>query len=362
MPGMRLTTWSMPVSGIASTSLRVSTVVLTSSFSRSDPRPALTVTGGRVTGGVVAGGIAGGVSCALASTGASARLANAANVAARTDSMKFSPRQTNERDARQGASWLQVSGEGGWRAGLVGPVADADGGKGIDGHQRAVDEDGDEWGDDKRGGRGQGRRMGKTQAAFVYLAGRRHRVLGIVLAGAGRAHRCPQRHRHRPAVAHQRGMGERLQEIEGDRKQRRGESCRAPTRSGASAIHALATHEYAPNGRGSLSLAVRPAPRYHARETAWRPSARRRGSRVFFAKVPSCHSAARWRPGISSRPSARSSTNVCQGTAWVRIISPGSSFWSATLCASSARKECTRLFWRAVLAVDEPRLCHSSEP
>src|ERR1700730_9343050 len=161
---MRLTTWSMPVSGIASTSLRVSTVVLTSSFSRSDPRPALTVTGGRVTGGVVAGGIAGGVSCALASTGASARLANAANVAARTDSMKFSPRQTNERDARQGASWLQVSGEGGWRAGLVGPVADADGGKGIDGHVWAVD-DGSEKRccDGRRGRHRQGRRVSETQ-------------------------------------------------------------------------------------------------------------------------------------------------------------------------------------------------------
>src|SRR5580704_9919653 len=133
---MRLMTWSTPVSGIASTSLRVSTVVLTSSFSRSDPRPALTVAGGVVVGDVAGGG----VSCALASAGISARPANAASVAARTDSMKVSPRQTNERDARRGASRLQVSGEGGWRAGLVGPVADADGRQGVDGHQRAVDE------------------------------------------------------------------------------------------------------------------------------------------------------------------------------------------------------------------------------
>src|SRR5580704_8285761 len=110
MTGMRLMTWSMPVSGIASTSLRVSTVVLTSSFSRSDPRPALTVTGGRLMGGVVAGVIVAvvagdGVSCALASAGISARPANAAAVAARTDSMEFShDGQTNATrgEARRG--------------------------------------------------------------------------------------------------------------------------------------------------------------------------------------------------------------------------------------------------------------------
>ena len=50
-PGIRLMIWSTPVSGAAWICSRVITVVLTSSFSRSDPRPAVTVTGGRLTGG-----------------------------------------------------------------------------------------------------------------------------------------------------------------------------------------------------------------------------------------------------------------------------------------------------------------------
>src|SRR5580704_10131293 len=132
---MRLMTWSTPVSGIASTSLRVSTVVLTSSFSRSDPRPALTVTGGRVTGAAVAGVIVavvagdvvvgdvagGGVSCALASAGISARPANAASVAARTDSMKFShDRQTNATRGKARSGFRCQTREGGAR-GWLGP-------------------------------------------------------------------------------------------------------------------------------------------------------------------------------------------------------------------------------------------------
>ena len=75
--------------------------------------------------------------------------------------------------------------------------------------------------------------------AFVDLAGRRHRILRIILAGGGGAHGCPQRHSHRSAVAYQRGMGERLQEIEGDRKQRRGECRCAPTRNRSSAVHGV---------------------------------------------------------------------------------------------------------------------------
>jgi hypothetical protein len=62
-------------------------------LSSAEPRPALTVIGGKVAG---AGWAGGGVSCALASAGVSARPAKAAKVAARADSMKNSPeRQTN---------------------------------------------------------------------------------------------------------------------------------------------------------------------------------------------------------------------------------------------------------------------------
>src|SRR5439155_25525267 len=96
-PGMRFTIWSTPVSGMAWIWARFSTVVLTSSFSRSEPRPAVMVTGGRVIGAGGAGGVAGDGSCALASDGSNARPAKAAKVAARTDNMKFFPRKTNER-------------------------------------------------------------------------------------------------------------------------------------------------------------------------------------------------------------------------------------------------------------------------
>jgi hypothetical protein len=65
-------------------------VVLTSSLSSAEPRPALTVMGGRLTGGV-AGVAGGGVSCALANDGINARPANAANLAARTDDMTRLP-------------------------------------------------------------------------------------------------------------------------------------------------------------------------------------------------------------------------------------------------------------------------------
>ena len=88
-PGMRLTIWSTPVSGSAWICSRVISVVLTSSLSSAEPRPALTVMGGRLTGGVAGGG---GVSCALANDGINARPANAANVAARTDNMNKLPK------------------------------------------------------------------------------------------------------------------------------------------------------------------------------------------------------------------------------------------------------------------------------
>jgi hypothetical protein len=89
-PGIRLTIWSTPVSGSAWICSRFISVVLTSSLSSAEPRPALTVMGGRLTGGV-AGVAGGGVSCALAKDGINARPANAANLAARTDNMNKLP-------------------------------------------------------------------------------------------------------------------------------------------------------------------------------------------------------------------------------------------------------------------------------
>jgi hypothetical protein len=83
-PGTRLTIWSTPVSGSAWICSRDSTVVLTSSLSRAEPRPALTVMGGRLTGG--------GVSCAPANDGINAAPANAASIAARTENMNKLPK------------------------------------------------------------------------------------------------------------------------------------------------------------------------------------------------------------------------------------------------------------------------------
>ena len=64
----------------------------------------------------------------------------------------------------------------------------------------------------------------------------RRRLL-VVLLAAGQAHRCPGGRRACCSAAHQGGMGQRLQEIEGDRKQRRGPCRRAPALVGASANH-----------------------------------------------------------------------------------------------------------------------------
>src|SRR5882724_8800484 len=121
-PGILLTIWSRPVSGIAWTCSRVSTVVLTSSFSTSEPRPALTVTGGSVTGeGGGLGGVVGWVSCALANAGISARTPKAATVAARIDNMKYSSRQTNNCHAHGAHGGVSCQARRGGPRGWLGP-------------------------------------------------------------------------------------------------------------------------------------------------------------------------------------------------------------------------------------------------
>ena len=83
-------------------------------------------------------------------------------------------------------------------------------------------------------------RVREAEAAFVGLAGGRRLALGIVLAGGGQAEDAPHlRGGLRPAVAHQGGVGERLQEIEGDRKQRRGKDAVRQPELGAFANHAV---------------------------------------------------------------------------------------------------------------------------
>src|SRR5215470_15707485 len=110
------------------------------------PLPALTVTGGSVVaGGVEAGG---GVSWARASAGIRARPASAARVAARMESMKSTPRRTNERDALASAPRFQLSDEERWPAGLAWPVANADGG-GLLGRQQRRRDGGDTFDEDK---------------------------------------------------------------------------------------------------------------------------------------------------------------------------------------------------------------------
>jgi len=60
------------------------------------------------------------------------------------NSMKIVSQDDKRTRRTAGASRLRVSGEGRWRARLVGPVADADRrGKGIDGHVWLVDDSGD---------------------------------------------------------------------------------------------------------------------------------------------------------------------------------------------------------------------------
>src|SRR5262245_18610356 len=164
----------------------------------------------------------------------------AANVAARIESMEF-PRYRHASATRlHDGSQLEMSDEEGWTAGLAGSVSDADRGTSVR-LGRETDRDRDELDDDEGAGwLGDGRRVRQPQAALVDLAGCRRRTLAMVFAG-GRSHTegAPQaRHRLRTTVAHQRGMSERLQEVQRDRKQGGGKACRAPSSNGPFAIHA----------------------------------------------------------------------------------------------------------------------------
>lgn len=70
--------------------------------------------------------------------------------------------------------------------------------------------------------------MREAQAAFVDLARRLAGRLRAVFAGRGQAEDAPgSRRGFGPAIAHQDGVGQRLEEVERDRKQRHGESRRA---------------------------------------------------------------------------------------------------------------------------------------
>src|SRR5690242_19616387 len=96
------------------------TVVLTSSFSISEPRAALTVTGGRTTCGCGVGGAPGcgldGSVWAYAGAGTTANPAKAAKVAARIDNMERS--STDKQSQRPcGRLRLRMSGEERWCAG-----------------------------------------------------------------------------------------------------------------------------------------------------------------------------------------------------------------------------------------------------
>lgn len=83
----------------------------------------------------------------------------------------------------------------------------------------------------------QGLRMSKAETAFMALRSlsRRRPEPAVVVSGCGIAEHRPQRCRW--TIAHLSGVDQRLQEIERDREQRRGQSHRPPTRIGASADH-----------------------------------------------------------------------------------------------------------------------------
>jgi hypothetical protein len=132
-------------------------------------------------------------------------------------------------------------GEGGWRSGLIWPIADANGRKHVDrGHE--ADDQGRRL-DEEKGLRrfGERRSVGKAEAAIVAMCELLGTVGAILLADElrafGRAQDGERTTRH--VAAHQRRMGERLQEIERDRKQRHGQNRRAPALVGASADHGL---------------------------------------------------------------------------------------------------------------------------
>ena len=132
-------------------------------------------------------------------------------------------------------------GDGGWRSGLARSVADADGGERVDRGHEAYDQGGRL--DPEKGLRrfADRRRVGEAEAAVVAVQG----LLGAVgsvlpadqLGAVGRTQNGKRTARH--VAAHQRGMGERLQEIERDRKQRHGQNRRAPALLGTSADHGL---------------------------------------------------------------------------------------------------------------------------
>jgi len=214
---------------------------LTSSFSRSDPRPALTVTGGRVTGGrrcrryrcrrcrrrrVLCLGQRRNQRKARRMRQTSPR---------ETDSMKFSPRQTKRtrRTARARRGFRCQAGEGGARPRWLGPSRMPTGARASTatcgrstivvkrrGLRRTT------WTAPPGSAHGQDPRQHS-----LHLAGRRHRnpahrpgpVLGVHIDVQSET-------AIGPPSRISGGMGERLQEIEGNRKQRRGECRRAPTR------------------------------------------------------------------------------------------------------------------------------------
>ena len=174
-------------------------------------------------------------------------------VAARTDNMKNSPtRRTNATHGKARRGFRRQAGRGGAR-GWLGPsrmptgvsASAVSSGRTLAGRRsmatNAVD------------GSASVGRMGEAQAAFVRRAGR-GRMLVVALLRAGQAHCRPVG--RSAAAAHQGGMGQRLQEIEGDRKQRRGQCRRAPALVGASANHGQVSHDLGRSGRVSLPQAV----------------------------------------------------------------------------------------------------------
>lgn len=166
-----------------------------------------------------------------------------------------SPHDRQTTAARKDAPLFQMSGEE--RRGAAGPVrAVTDAGKiGL------VDRQGRR--ESRRAGRQKdegGRRrkkrrsMRKTEAAVVI--GRRsgsRLVRAFALVRRGLAEYRPKSRRH--AVTHQRGVRQRLQEIQGDRKQRQGKCRGAPTRFGPSATHGA---QYCAAPRDCKSLRVGP--------------------------------------------------------------------------------------------------------
>lgn len=85
-------------------------------------------------------------------------------------------------------------------------------------------------------------RMSQTQAAFMRAAGCRQTAILIWIGRAGQTHRRPKGEQ-RPAGAHRRSVGQRLERIESNRKQRHHEGSRSPSPVEAHAIHATFLHD-----------------------------------------------------------------------------------------------------------------------